>query len=687
MFPTGIALTKKQWLISALFLAAALMGIQSNVLRSTVYAETVVPVQENCLNCHQGIEPTSESHPLNLGCTACHGGNGNAEDKDEAHATLIYDPAAKTGKRNPSSLKVVEQSCGRAGCHSQNAEPTLNWADRMRKSPMGTLSGMIGGLRYQWAGQSGKEAKFGIYPVEDLDGTIPKDQGALKQLQALPWFSEKNLRRDKDHGPNTATISHHFADHLLRKSCFGCHLDAPAPAGINRSQGCAACHFTYNNEGTYRGGDPMVSQVETGHPQSHAMTVLPPQSVCVQCHQGFASQPREAFAPQSTGPDRFRLAGSGGGSKDVHLAAGMECIDCHTANDVMGDGNIYSRQYQAVEVRCETCHGTIKEPALTEELQTPNDPTVRQSRHYEGWDNLPGDLLAITARGNKMSNVKKIGEQIITFGKRTGTWFVTPQANNQKTGHNLTAHQNLECTTCHSQNAPRCQGCHITFQTGNPASQNGKPEAFSPYQFHIENQSPRLMVGPRGKITPMLGQSPRTLTILDDQNHPVPVLDRDGTVKGKWLDWKFTNARGYSGSNKAYSAQPHSTGTSVRSCAGCHLDPMTLGLGPGDIEIGRQSSGSSDRIKPLTRNHKISRVSPLEEEIKVTLQGHPLSGASQSNARPFNQKELTRILKVGNCIPCHDRYDDPIYQDIQRSYRLEKQGRHRKLRNRILDQK
>ena len=52
------------------------------------------PVRENCRLCHNGIEEISASHPLSLGCTVCHGGTADAQDKDRAHATLIHDPAA-----------------------------------------------------------------------------------------------------------------------------------------------------------------------------------------------------------------------------------------------------------------------------------------------------------------------------------------------------------------------------------------------------------------------------------------------------------------------------------------------------------------------------------------------------------------------------------------------------------------
>ena len=44
---------------------------------------------------------------------------------------------------------------------------------------------------------------------------------------------------------------------------------------------------------------------------------------------------------------------------DVHHAKGMHCIDCHTARDTMGDGNIYGQMEHAVEIECTTCHGTF----------------------------------------------------------------------------------------------------------------------------------------------------------------------------------------------------------------------------------------------------------------------------------------------------------------------------------------
>ncbi|CAI2719306.1 Putative Dodecaheme cytochrome c [Nitrospina watsonii] len=643
---------------------------------------------EHCLQCHNGIEPASASHPLKMGCTACHGGDASAVTKENAHATLIHDADAGTGKRNPSSLKVVHLSCGQAQCHSGFADDSRNWADHVRKSPMGTLAGMIAGLRFQWSGQTGKDAKFGIYAVDDADGNTPKEKGAVERLSRLPYFSKKTVPR---HQPDAqdgerVMLSNHFADHLLRDRCFQCHLDAAPPEGVYRSQGCAACHFAYNEQGLYEGNDPTIPKQEPGHAATHTMTVLPPQTLCTQCHRQFETEAPLASATFTATGQQFRFAGTGQPVEDVHRKAGMECIDCHTAFDVMGDGNIYSRQHQAVEVRCETCHGTETAYPETAVIQEKTDPAVRLSRHYPGFQNKVGDEMVLTAHGNKMSNVKKIGKRFVFFSKRSDKQIAIPQAAWKRQTHTLSGHTNkLQCTSCHAQWVPQCQGCHITYDAAAYA-QGRNPWGSGPRQ-HTAWQAPRLMQGPRGKIAPFLEQPPRTLTVLDAQGHPLPVINEEGDREGDYKEWQFTNALGYSGSNLVYAAQPHSVQKTVRSCAGCHLSPETLGLGEGELKLQGDASGEDDEYNFLVLTDIKTLRSELGPKATVTLRGQPVAGSGQPGARPLNQSEILRMLRVGNCIPCHDAYDDPVYQNMSKSYQFEKQGRHRKLREKILKQR
>ena len=47
---------------------------------------------------------------------------------------------------------------------------------------------------------------------------------------------------------------------------------------------------------------------------------------------------------------------------DVHFLAGMECIDCHTSREIMGEGYASQDMRGQLEIRCEDCHGDGERP-------------------------------------------------------------------------------------------------------------------------------------------------------------------------------------------------------------------------------------------------------------------------------------------------------------------------------------
>ena len=492
---------------------------------------------ERCITCHDGISTVSESHPPEFGCTVCHGGEPESVDKDQAHATLIYDPKAGTGKRNPSSLSVVEQSCGQLYCHSGHAQKDRNHIQRLNKSMMNTLAGVISGLRYQWAGQNKKTARYATENITDKDGNTPHEWGALEKLDKLPYFSSLDI--PKSDKKTIHAISKHPGDRLLRQQCFQCHIDSPPPPGQYRSQGCAACHFTYSNTGLYEGEDPTISKTQTGHAKFHKLQALPKRTVCVQCHRGFSLQPlgndpspvkvREEDATESEneeisdelnielplqeevfiegGLERVEIlteekmldnedepflkdleenpeknviaseeeqpikktplfAGQGNVQVDVHTARGMDCIDCHTQRDIMGDGNLYSKQHQAVEIRCETCHGDDNSYPLVSQVIDSKDSVIRLSKNYKGEPNSVGDSMAVSERKRRMTNVKVQDGKMVTLGKRSGRVYDIPLVRDAE-AHFIPQHQSrLECTACHSQWVVRCPGCHVSMNLG-----------------------------------------------------------------------------------------------------------------------------------------------------------------------------------------------------------------------------
>ena len=690
---------------------------------------------ERCITCHDGISTVSSSHPPEFGCTICHGGEPESVDKNQAHATLIYDPQAGTGKRNPSSLSVAEKSCGQLYCHSGHIREDRNHIQRLNKSMMNTLAGMISGLRYQWAGQSKKTARYAKRAISDKDGNIPHEWGALEKLDKLPYFSYLDIpESDKN---TIQPISKHPSDRLLRQKCFQCHIDSPPPPGQYRSQGCAACHFSYSKMGLYEGNDPTISKTQPGHAKLHQIQALPKRKICVQCHQRFSIQtlgnepspvkniivgpinqneeaknmPEENLQQQeeveqqqvgegfsvmmnneelltvesqkednkSAEEEELSLfTGKGNVQVDVHTARGLDCIDCHTQRDIMGDGNLYSKQHQAVEIRCETCHGNDSTYPMISKVTELDDAVIRLSKHYKGKPNSVGDWMAVSERKKRMTNVKVQNGKMVTIGKRSGRVYNIPLLRNKQI-HFIPQHQSrLECTACHSQSIVECQSCHASMKLG-------QVELKTSERTPIKIQQPSLMIGPRGKVAPMFAQPERHFSMLDEKGNPILALGSIGQHRGKYQKWHFTNPDTSSGSNLAYSLNPHSTGTKVRSCESCHLSPETLGLGKGDLKIGANNTGKNDSLVPLNRLDEKTQASVFDPKAKVSIRGEVLAGSHQLKARPFNQKEIIKILRVGNCIPCHDRYGDRIYQDIKKSYDFAKTLEHRQLREQILN--
>ncbi len=682
---------------------------------------------ERCITCHDGIANVSPSHPTEFGCSVCHGGEPESVDKEQAHATLIYDPKAGTGKRNPSSLSVVEQSCGQLYCHAGHADEDRNHVARVKKSMMNTMAGVISGLRYQWAGQSRKTARYGTLAIADEDASVPHNQGALDKLEKLPFFSPATIDILKKE--QSVAISRHPADRILRQQCFQCHLDSPPAEGQYRSQGCAACHFDYSSNGLYEGNDPTISRTEPGHARFHKIRAIPSRSTCVQCHRSFdlqalgtADEPRENEIDEVFGPhhphdfeeindatrqeetptaydsevtdtvtDQIEISstvdpdkeaplfvGKGRVMRDVHTARGMDCTDCHTQLDIMGDGNLYSKQHEAVEIRCETCHGDSRSYPSISQVTDPGDPAIRVSKHYKDGPNKVDDWMAVSARNRKMTNVKVQDGRMVTVGKQSGKVHEIPLVKDFLAAHSIPQHQSrLECSACHARWVVRCPGCHQSI-IGDPLQ---APVLTS---RSLDIGEPSLMIGPRGKVAPMLTQPERHLTVLDEKGNLIPVLGRMGTQRGRYRQWAFTNPHGTSGSNLAYALNPHSIRKQARSCTSCHLSGKTLGLGEGDLKIGKNATGKNDFVDPLNRSDIILKASQFEPQAKVSMRGESIAGTHQPQARTFNQKEINRILRIGNCIPCHDSYEDPIYQDIKKSYKFERSLDHRRLREKIL---
>jgi hypothetical protein len=127
----------------------------------------------------------------------------------------------------------------------------------------------------------------------------------------------------------------------------------------------------------------------------------------------------------------------------------------------------------------------------------------------------------------------------------------------------------------------------------------------------------------------------------------VTLIDEKGRIEGGFN--RFTMA----------AINPHTTQAKGRSCADCHSSAKTIGLGEGTV----LKKDGKWHFVPIDQGVETLQGQTVGLDNFVTIDGRPLQRGSRENLRPFNGKELRRILRVGLCLRCHDRINDPAYQN------------------------
>jgi hypothetical protein len=107
---------------------------------------------------------------------------------------------------------------------------------------------------------------------------------------------------------------------------------------------------------------------------------------------------------------------------------------------------------------------------------------------------------------------------------------------------------------------------------------------------------------------------------------------------------------------------PHTTTREGRSCKSCHLDPLALGYGRGELvyDISSGKGKWSYRNKfALNENDKL----PEDAWIGFLSERKGMA-ATRENARPFNLQEQQAILRVGACLTCHDENSEVMIESL-----------------------
>lgn len=567
--------------------------------------------EESCVACHRGLEHASSSH---AGCVACHGGDPKSHDKKTAHAAM-------RGPANPSSPDGWEEACGR--CHRYQLE-------RVRSTIMQTNAGMIRNIQLSWEGEDGHAYSTTGGKAFDAHGK-PQEYGAVEDLDNL-------------------------SGELYRKFCSRCHVgtaNGESYAAAHAS-GCAACHFPWNDTAIYEGQDKPM-QGKAGHSASHAMSALPDTQVCSRCHNRSG---RIALSYQGLYDGNNALVPTRGGeagtvmssgarnlthiTPDVHFSAGMECIDCHTSRDVMGDGFAYRNMYLQTEVACEDCHGSATELPRYREITRENDEALRESRSYK----VPmrsGAKMIQTVKGRSYSNVFYQDNAIWLQGKRSGKLHRSKVITGTP-AHTIVGHGRLECYSCHSHTSVQCYGCHTRYDKTRQGMDFIKGEetagAFSETEDYRMLYPFPLALNQRGRISPVTPGCQTFITTIEE-NGSQSKTEYVAKFKGRQ---QLRFAPFYS----------HNTGKKAIGCAECHGNPAFLGFGQHVIE-GNSIKGT------LICEHSDSK--PLDGFLTMEKgRVKAYSAITRENARPLNGFEVKRVLSVNLCLPCHGKASDPIYR-------------------------
>ncbi len=596
--------------------------------------------EEYCITCHIGIEEISESHPINVfGCIVCHGGDPLSIKKDDAHKGLI-------GKRNPSDMKFVNKSCGTKDCHDNDIK-------RVETSLMFSMGGVIADLRYQWNSQKSKSAIYATNNIEDKKGRV---------LKRVPFYSKDDIPPSYQ---DEYEVSGEIADSHFRKFCSMCHIGANNPNSTsNHSSGCSACHVLYDNSSKYKGDDPTIDRGEEGHPTFHKMTKKIPTSQCLHCHNrsnrygtSYVGIMENDFygTPYSQGSlSENELMGGRNFfhmGADVHFQKGMECIDCHTSNDIMGDGLIYDKMEQVVEIRCEDCHGDYKNKPEFYDVSSLRDDLI------SSFDNINiNDQLLKNKKGSILSHIKREGNKIYLFTKISDKKLEIKTISNDPKHKTNQCNKNFECYTCHFKWTPLCYGCHIGY---NPNfSQRDFLTGFKSmgmwyeYRSYTRFEDTVLGINSKGKISPM--QFCQSQLTFPDKNFDNKVFIHDDNTTS------FAVAP----------VQPHTVTKLSKRCHDCHNNPMAVGLGKGYLEL---ADNDTIIFKPIydIKSSGVNVDFPFESIVshdgKIQYQS-----LSNENFKVFNSEDIIKILRVGKCIFCHNSYEDKIYKENNFKYYYDK---------------
>ncbi len=560
--------------------------------------------REGCLYCHQNIKGLSPSHnPEIIGCASCHSGNPYTLDKIYAHRGMFL---------IPGNLSEAGQTCGSLNCHG-------DIVNRLNKTIMTTLSGIVSVDQYAF--------------------------GESNNLNKLHFINE---------------IGHSNADSHLRNLCASCHLGANktefGPINqLSRGGGCNACHLNYDKEALsslakYQKFSSTIFDSAFIHP---SLTINVTNDHCFGCHSrsGRISTNYEGWSetllqqPNIKDTSHYRILDDGRvfekAPQDIHNQKGMDCIDCHSSSEIMGDGNYYLHEEDQENVSCTDCHFNGKAQTINSGQADVESAKIILLR---GYTQKNRQFLIEHKTGFPLVNtyINDKGESELILKNRNSSLPLKPPSLVCSEG---LGHKNLSCKSCHTSWSPQCIGCHTQYAPNDSSFdllekkevKGSWIETPSDYLAELPVLGMRISKDKNGRQTENVDTfiPGMILTIQKKNINP-------SSVKNKDVIFKRLFAPSFS----------HTIVKESRSCISCHNNPRALGYGSGKLEFVKIKNFGKWVFTP---KYQLSKYDGLPEDGWIGfLKTRKSYFAKRTNVRPFNIQEQKNILTVGACLTCHE---------------------------------
>jgi len=720
-----------------------------------LWSVLLVGAQNGCLSCHQGIEDirdrqsgmmrailqkAAEAGAPGNDCVVCHGGNPSEEhNKSIAHqGTLHYfleHEGPKAFYPYPASPWINKHTCGM--CHPVQVSAQEN-------NLMATEQGKIHGAIWGFGAKEGYRhtyTNFGGKSLHERIGTevYKKYMQKLQKLEPQAMLDETKplppapTADEVERDPTLSVYTY------LRQECLRCHTGGKGRyrRGDFRGIGCASCHVPYSNEGLYEGSDKSIPHNKPGHMLVHRIhssrdakvrvhdinyTGIPVET-CTTCHnrgkrigvsyQGLMETEYKAtFDEQGNPQPKLHTKRYLHLTEDIHYTKGMLCQDCHTSNDMHGDGFQRGANLGAVEIECQDCHGTTKKYpwelplGYSDEFDTkPKQGKARGVAHtladYLKQGFVPkekGDGYLLSARGNPMPHAIKKGKKVIIYLASGKTIELKPLKLLKEEGRlskegkiamdQIDAHmEKMECYTCHATWAPQCYGCHVKvdysggkqnpdYLAASHAHHNGVTgEVKNLKDFLVDGkvtetrsylrwEDPALSQNGEGRISPTIPGCQVTLTVIGKDGK---ALLQNHIFKLKGVENNGTVSVPKEGVNSIVMSpvQPHTVSKRSRSCESCHTTLKAQGRG---INGGRYfSDQSKDTIvdlmdaqkRLLVKKHdiQIPAIPNLKYDYSVMLDENGTQvqtvGDHWRLSQALDKDVRDKLDRRGVCLSCH----------------------------------